>query len=104
MANFLHSLTRRALIASINPSADLDFNGVPAAKDPGELQIPICQVGTQPTINPPGKIGNPAVTTEPVYVLVPMFSADNDQNPNDAISCNKTCDWNTLRTDSWQAH
>jgi hypothetical protein len=72
------------------PSADLDFNGVPAAKDPGELQIPICQVGTQPTINPPGKIGNPAVTTEPVYVLVPMFSADNDQNPNDAISCNKT--------------
>ncbi len=72
------------------PNTDLDFNGIPADKDPGELQTPICQVGTQPNINPPGKIGNPAVTTEPVYVLVPMFSADNDQNPNDAISCNKT--------------
>jgi hypothetical protein len=31
--------------------------------------------------------GNPAVTTEPIFVLVPMFSTDNDQNPNDAISC-----------------
>jgi hypothetical protein len=71
------------------PNTDLDFNGIPAAKDYGELQTPICQVGTQPNINPPGKIGNPAVTTEPVYVLVPMFSADNDQNPNDAISCSK---------------
>jgi hypothetical protein len=44
-------------------------------------------VGTQPTINPPGKTGNPQVTTEPLYVLVPMFSSDNDQNPADAISC-----------------
>ncbi len=70
------------------PTTDLNFNGVAAQKDPGEMQIPICQVGTQPTINPPGKVGNPAVTTEPVYVLVPMFSSDNDQNPNDAISCN----------------
>ena len=70
------------------PNTDLNFNGVPADQDPGEMQIPICQVGTQPTINPPGKIGNPAVTTEPIYVLVPMFSSDNDQNPNDAISCN----------------
>ncbi len=69
------------------PNTDLNFNGIPADKDPGEMQIPICQVGTQPTINPPGKVGNPAVTTEPIYVLVPMFSTDNDQNPNDAISC-----------------
>jgi hypothetical protein len=69
------------------PNTDLNFNRLPAAKDPGEMQIPICQVGTQPTINPPGKVGNPAVTTEPIYVLVPMFSTDNDQNPNDAISC-----------------
>src|SRR5579885_2975678 len=71
------------------PNTDLNFNGIPAAKDPGEMQIPICQVGTQPTINPPGKGGNPAATTEPLYVLVPMFSTDNDQNPNDAISCDK---------------
>jgi len=47
-------------------------------------------VSTQVTyeiFNPPGMTGNPAVTTEPLYVLVPMFSTDNDQNPNDAISC-----------------
>jgi hypothetical protein len=69
------------------PNSDLNFNGIIAANDPGEMQIPICQVGTQPTINPPGMKGNPAVTTEPLYVLVPMFSTDNDQNPNDAISC-----------------
>ncbi len=69
------------------PNSDLNFNGIPAASDPGEMQIPICQVGTQPTINPPGQKGNPAVTTEPIYVLVPMFSADQDQNPNDAIPC-----------------
>jgi len=71
------------------PNTDLNFNGIPAAQDPGEMQIPICQVGTQPTINPPGQKGNPAITTEPIYVLVPMFSTDNDQNPDDAISCSK---------------
>jgi len=69
------------------PTSDLNFNGIPAASDPGEMQIPICQVGTQPTVNPPGQKGNPIVTTEPLFVLVPMFSTDNDQNPNDAISC-----------------
>ncbi len=69
------------------PKTDLDFNGKKAASDPNEMQIPICQVGTQPTINPPGVKGNPKVTTEPLYVLVPMFSVDNDQNPADAISC-----------------
>ena len=69
------------------PKTDLNFNGIPAASDPGEMQIPICEVGTQPTINPPGVAGNPKYTTEPIYVLVPMFSTDNDQNPNDAISC-----------------
>ena len=69
------------------PNSDLNFNGIPADMDPGEMQIPICQVGTQPTINPPGRVGNPAITTEPLYVLAPLFSVDNDQNPNDAISC-----------------
>jgi hypothetical protein len=71
------------------PNADLNFNGIPAALDPREGQVPICQVGTQPTINPPGQTGNPANTTEPLFVLVPMFSTDNDQNPADAISCSK---------------
>jgi hypothetical protein len=69
------------------PNSDLNFNGIPAAKDPAEIQTPICEVGTQPTINPPGQIGDPAKTTEPVYVLVPMFSTDKDTNPADAISC-----------------
>jgi len=69
------------------PQTDLNFNGLPAALDPREMQIPICQVGTQPTINPPGQKGNPQITTEPLYVLVPMFSTDNDQNADDAISC-----------------
>jgi hypothetical protein len=69
------------------PGSDLNFNGILAENDPAEMQTPICQVGTQPTINPPGMKGNPAVTTEPIFVLVPMFSTDNDQNPNDAISC-----------------
>jgi hypothetical protein len=69
------------------PKDDLNYNGIPAESDPGELQTPICVVGTQPSITPPGKTGNPANTSEPLYVLVPMFSVDNDQNPNDAISC-----------------
>ena len=69
------------------PMSDLNHNRYRAQRDPGELQTPICVVGTQPSINPPGVHGNPAVTTEPLYVLVPMFSSDNDQNPNDAISC-----------------
>jgi hypothetical protein len=70
------------------PLDDLNFNGILAESDPGEMQTPICQVGINPTINPPGMKGNPASTTDPIYVLVPMFSVDNDQNPNDAISCN----------------
>jgi hypothetical protein len=70
------------------PTDDLNFNGITAAKDPGEMQTPICQVGTNPSINPPGVVGNPYITTEPLYVLVPLFSVNNDQNPNDAISCN----------------
>lgn len=70
------------------PFDDLNFNGIVAAKDPGEMQTPICQVGTNPSINPPGQKGNPYVATEPLYVLVPLFSVNNDQNPNDAISCN----------------
>jgi hypothetical protein len=70
------------------PYDDLNFNGIKAQSDPGEFQIPICQVATNPTINPPGQVGNAEVTTEPVYVIVPMFSVDGDKDPNDAISCN----------------
>lgn len=68
------------------PLDDLNFNKKPAQTDPGEFQIPICQVGIQPTIDPSGLTGK-ADPTEPLYVLVPMFSVDNDKNPDDAISC-----------------
>jgi hypothetical protein len=69
------------------PKSDLDFNKKKADVDPGEMQIPICQAGTNPTINPPGQTGLATKTTDALYVLIPMFSTDNDQNPNDAISC-----------------
>ncbi len=68
------------------PFDDLNFNGIQAASDPNEFQIPICQVGIQPSIDPTGLKGS-SDPTEPLYVLVPMFSTDNDQNPADAISC-----------------
>ncbi len=69
------------------PNSDLDFNKIKADRDPDEMQIPICQAGTDPTINPPGQKGKASKTTDPLYVLVPLFSVDNDQNPADAISC-----------------
>jgi hypothetical protein len=68
------------------PQDDLNFNGVLAQSDPSEFQTPVCQIGIQPTVDPTGLHGS-ADLTEPLYVLVPMFSLDNDQNPNDAISC-----------------
>jgi len=70
------------------PFDDLNFNKIKAQSDPNEFQVPICQAGIDPTINPPGKAGKASKTTAPLYVLVPMFSVDNDQNPKDAISCN----------------
>src|SRR5580698_8917406 len=58
------------------PTDDLNFNGIPAASDPAEFQIPICQAGIQPTVDPTGLHGSQD-QTEPLYVLVPMFSVDN---------------------------
>jgi hypothetical protein len=69
------------------PTDDLNFNMKEAQSDPGEMQIPICQAGIDPTINPPGHKGKASKTTDPLYVLIPMFSVNNDQNPDDAISC-----------------
>jgi hypothetical protein len=66
------------------PTMDLDFNGVAAQSDPNELQTPICQVVTEPTQDPTG--GNIKHTAH-LYVFVPMFSVDNDQNPADAMPC-----------------
>lgn len=69
------------------PEYDLDFDKVLAQSDPDEMQIPICQAGLDPQRNPLGQLGGATHTTDPIYVLVPMFSVDNDQNPGDAISC-----------------
>jgi len=66
------------------PKLDLDFNGIKAQSDPNEMQIPICQAVTEPTEDP---TGGRIQHTAHLYVLIPMFSIDNDQNPNDAMPC-----------------
>ena len=66
------------------PTLDLDFNGIKAQSDPNEMQTPICQVVTEPTEDP---TGGDITHTAHLYVLVPMFSVNNDKNPNDAMDC-----------------
>jgi len=66
------------------PTMDLDFNGTPAESDPNEMQMPICQAMTEPTADPAGA---DIKHTAHLYVFVPMFSVDNDQNPADAMPC-----------------
>ncbi len=66
------------------PTMDLDFNKVLAQSDPNEMQIPICQPITEPTQDP---TGGDLKHTAHLYVLIPMFSVNNDQNPNDAMDC-----------------
>src|SRR5207237_1621958 len=66
------------------PKLDLDFNKIKAQSDPNEMQTPICQPVTEPTQDP---TGGDIKHTAHLYVFVPMFSVDNDQNPNDAMPC-----------------
>jgi hypothetical protein len=66
------------------PKLDLDFNGIKAQSDPDEMQTPICQPVTEPTQDPTGR---DITQTAHLYVLIPMFSVDNDQNPHDAMAC-----------------
>jgi hypothetical protein len=66
------------------PLLDLDFNGTPAESDPNEMQTPICQPVTEPTQDP---TGGDIKHTAHLYVFVPMFSVNNDTNPNDAMPC-----------------
>ena len=66
------------------PHLDLDFNGILAKSDPNEMQTPICQPLTEPSADPTGRS---IKTTAHLYVLIPMFSVDNDQDPNDAMEC-----------------
>jgi len=66
------------------PAMDLDFNGAKAQSDPNELQTPICQAVTEPSQDP---TGGEIKHTAHLYVFVPMFSVNNDQNPADAMPC-----------------
>ncbi len=66
------------------PGLDLDFNGIKAESDPNEMQTPICQTITETSADP---TGGSLKHTAHLYVFVPMFSVDNDQNPNDAMPC-----------------
>src|SRR5262249_52750066 len=66
------------------PTLDLDFNGTPAQSDPNEMQRPICQAVTEPTADP---TGGSIKHTAHLYVFVPMFSVNNDQNASDAMPC-----------------
>lgn len=66
------------------PTMDLNFNGVLAQSDPAEMQLPICQAVTEPTQDP---TGGDLKHTAHLYVLIPMFSVNNDKNPNDAMDC-----------------
>lgn len=66
------------------PAMDLDFNKILAQSDPNEMQTPICQPVTEPTADP---TGGDIKHTAHLYVLVPMFSVDNDKNPADAMAC-----------------
>ncbi|HJP96928.1 MAG TPA: hypothetical protein VJ862_00055 [Rhodanobacteraceae bacterium] len=66
------------------PLDDLNYNHMPAESDPGEFQTPICQAATQPTIDPTGAKPDPQ---DFLYILIPFFSLNHDQNPDDAIPC-----------------
>jgi hypothetical protein len=66
------------------PKLDLDFNGIKARSDPNEMQTPICQPITEPTQDP---AGGDIKHTAHLYVLLPMFSVDNDRKPADAMPC-----------------
>jgi hypothetical protein len=66
------------------PNDDLNYNGTPAKSDSGEFQTPVCQAGIQPELSP---TGIKAENSARLFVLIPMFSINNDQNPDDAIAC-----------------
>jgi len=66
------------------PTLDLDFNRIKAQSDPIEMQTPICQAVTEPTQDP---TGGDIKHSAHLYVFLPMFSVDKDQNPSDAMPC-----------------
>jgi hypothetical protein len=64
------------------PKMDLNFNKIKAQSDPSEMQTPICQLVTEPSLDP---TGGSIKRTAHLYVLVPMFGSDT--NPKNAIEC-----------------
>jgi hypothetical protein len=65
------------------PEDDRNYNGTQAESDPNELEQDICQDGMPSTMDPTGA---PVSKTDKLYVMVPMFSLNNDKNPNDAFT------------------
>ena len=57
---------------------------IPAQSNPADFQTPICQ------------LDNAGIGGFPVYALIPMFSTNNDTNPDDAIACNPAFPADTL--------
>ena len=97
-ANFTAGFSNNQLLTLTYPtqyycahqfSGDLNYNGIAAQSDPGEYEPSICQVDKAPTIGP-------SASFEPIYVLIPMFSVDDDTNPADAIACNAAFPAGTL--------
>jgi hypothetical protein len=58
------------------PTDDNDNDGIPAATDPDEFQRPHCVVGRSSAVDPNLR---PVEGTEKLWVLVPFFDADGDE-------------------------
>jgi hypothetical protein len=82
--NYLLRFTYGQSFACVDePADDRNYNGVLAKSDPAEYQTPICQIGAPSILAPPGGLRKDVA---PLWVLVPMFSLNNDKNPDDAFS------------------
>jgi hypothetical protein len=58
------------------PFEDRDYDGKVMAEDPDEFQTPRCQIGAPTGLDP---TGDAAKDAEPLYVIVPFFDADGDE-------------------------
>jgi hypothetical protein len=74
--NYLLRFTYGQSFACVDePADDRNYNGVLAKSDPAEYQTPICQIGAPSILAPPGGLRKDVA---PLWVLVPMFSLNND--------------------------
>src|SRR5689334_5882549 len=65
------------------PKLDLDFNGIPI---PMKCRRRFASLSSNPRRI---QLAGTSNTRPHLYVFVPMFSVDNDQNPNDKMPCPK---------------